>query len=116
MKVLRLPFDVCVAQRVQHSYRFHPTDRDDILEPSLQMAVEFLQHPAITRSCSLDQIIVSRPRNFDEPLRLRCCLEQAVTEFQWYDLVAVTVEKQQRLRECWRSYFSSRSPGKVGGQ
>jgi hypothetical protein len=33
-KVLRLPFDVSVAQHMQHSYLFHPTDPapDDHLE------------------------------------------------------------------------------------
>jgi|SRR6516162_11434808 len=69
---------------------------DGVLGPLLQMTVELMQPLAVTRSCCLNQIIVSRPRNVDEPLRLQCGFEQAATQFQRDDLVAVAVEKQQR--------------------
>ena len=66
---------------------------DGVLRLLLQIAVQFMQPLAISRSCCLNQIIVTRFRNFDEPLRLRCDLEQAATKFQRYDFVAVTVEE-----------------------
>src|SRR3974390_2657595 len=65
-----------------HQTRFSRSPRlDGILGPLLQVAVEFMQPFAISRACCLDQIIVSRFRNFHEPLRLPCCIEQVAPKF-----------------------------------
>jgi len=86
---------------------------DGVLGPLLQMAVEFMQPLSITRSRGLNQIIVSRARNFDKPLRPRCSLEQAATQFQRYDLVAVAVEKQQRRADFGDLTFRVETPAIV---
>ena len=81
-----------------------------VLGPLLQIGVELMQLLPITRPCRLDQIIVSRSRNFHEPLRLRCSLEQAATEFQRYDLVVVAMKEQQRRADIGDLTFRVETP------
>lgn len=74
----------------------------------MQMSVEFMQAFAITRPCCLNQIIVSRPRNFYEVLRLWSGFEQTATEFQ-SPIYGASVLSGDTLRGVTR-YGESRIP------